>query len=100
MGATVIINCLESKPGEDGFFSSETKHDRRKIPTPNLLVSAWRLQAQKPKPRKFALGSNPREDVFCTLETNNDRTQIGPPLFVLAKRLLKQRAQTQKLSWV
>jgi hypothetical protein len=37
-----------SSPGEDSFFSSEIKHDRRKAPRPKLFVLAGRLQKQRP----------------------------------------------------
>jgi hypothetical protein len=36
-------SVLSSSPGEGGFCSSETKHDRRTAPRPKLFVSVRRL---------------------------------------------------------
>jgi hypothetical protein len=40
-------SALGSSPGEDGFCSSETKHDRRTVPRPKLFVSVRRLREQR-----------------------------------------------------
>jgi hypothetical protein len=57
-------NVLGSSPGEDGFCSSVTKHDRKMAPRTTLLVSAERVHEQKPQPRKIVLGSSPGENAF------------------------------------
>jgi hypothetical protein len=51
----------------------ETKRDRITAPRPKLLVSARRLQDQRPQPRKTVLDSSPGEEVFCSWETKRDR---------------------------
>jgi hypothetical protein len=44
-----LQNCLGfNSQCEDGFCSSETKHDRRTVPRPKLFVSKRRLQKQRP----------------------------------------------------
>jgi hypothetical protein len=65
-------SCVPS-PNEDGFCSSEIKHDRRTAPRPEMFVSARRLQKQRPRPRNFLPRSSPSEDCFFSLETKHDR---------------------------
>jgi hypothetical protein len=48
---------LNSSPSEDGFFTSETKHNKRTTPRPKLFVSAGRLQEQWPQ-RFFLVGAS------------------------------------------
>jgi hypothetical protein len=46
-GSKLRKSVLSSSPGEGGSCSSETKHDRRTAPRPELFVSARRLQEQR-----------------------------------------------------
>jgi hypothetical protein len=46
------VKLLGSIPSEDGFCSSETKHDRRMVPGLKLFVFARRLQEQRPQHQK------------------------------------------------
>jgi hypothetical protein len=85
-------SVLGSSSGEDGFCSSEIKHDRRTAPSPRLFVSAMRLQGKRPQPQRIILGTSPGEDCFCSSETKYDRrTAPRPKLFVSTRRLQKQR---------
>jgi hypothetical protein len=43
-------SILGSIPGEDRFFSSETKYDRRTMRRPKLLVSAGGQKEQRKQP--------------------------------------------------
>jgi hypothetical protein len=52
-------SVLGLSPGEGGFCSTETKHDRRTAPRPKLFVSTKRLQEQRSQPQKSVLGSSP-----------------------------------------
>jgi hypothetical protein len=49
-------SVLVSSPGEDGFFSSEAKYDRRTAPRPELFVSVGRLQKTKETTLKICSG--------------------------------------------
>jgi hypothetical protein len=54
---TKVINpktVLGSSPDEDGFSSSETKHDRRTAPRQNLFLLARRLQKLKSRSREMS----------------------------------------------
>jgi hypothetical protein len=54
---------LGSSPGEDGFSSSETKHDRKAAPGSKLFVSTI-FQERRPNAEKCVLGSISGEDGF------------------------------------
>jgi hypothetical protein len=55
-----------------GFCSSETKHDKRAAPRPNLFGRGdYRNKGQSPE--KIVLGSSPGKNVFRTSETNDGR---------------------------
>jgi hypothetical protein len=47
-------SVLGSSPGEGGFCSSVTKHDRRREPGTKLFVSLGRLQEQRLQTRKVS----------------------------------------------
>jgi hypothetical protein len=51
---TTPETVLGSTPYEDGFYSLETKKDRRTASRPNLLDSARRLQEQGHNPEKLS----------------------------------------------
>jgi hypothetical protein len=59
--------------GESGYYSSETKHDKRKTPSPELSASKRRLQKQRPytESRPSFLVSIPGEDGFSSSETKH-----------------------------
>jgi hypothetical protein len=80
-------SVLRSSPGEGGFSSSETKHDKTMASGPKLFPSPRKLKEQRPQPRKSVLASSPYENVFCTLETNDSRTWMRPKLFLSARRI-------------
>jgi hypothetical protein len=73
---------LSSIPGEDGFCSSETKHDRRTVPRQKLFVSARRLQKQRPQPRKTVLCWSSDDDVGF-------RDNFSPMRFNYAYRIIR-----------
>jgi hypothetical protein len=52
--ATTPKTVLGSGPNEDGFCSSETKHDRRTALRQNLFVSARRLQELRSQTRNLS----------------------------------------------
>jgi hypothetical protein len=89
---------LGSSLGEDGFCSSETKHDRRTAPRPKLFESVGVYRNKGRNPEKSALGSSPGEDGFFSSETKHDRRTVSrPKQFVSVKKLQEQRSQPQRL---
>jgi hypothetical protein len=82
---------LGSSPGEFGFCSSGTKHDRRTAPRQNLSVSARRLQGRRLQVRKlpwvqvsvkmFGLGNN--NNNFSVIFNDTYRT-IRPIIYKLS----------------
>jgi hypothetical protein len=81
---------LSSIFGEDCFCSSETKHDKRMAPRPNLIVSNRKEQKKGSKRWENDMDSSPGEDGFCKLSAKHDkRTAPGTTLYV-SKRFQKQ----------
>jgi hypothetical protein len=90
--ATTPKTVMDSSPGKFGFFSSETKHDRRTAP--RCCLFRWERRAT---PRKI-LDSSPGETNVYSSETNDDgRMAPGPKLF-LARILHEKRSQTSNKS--
>jgi hypothetical protein len=63
--------CLS--PHEYSFCSSETKHNRRKVPKLKVVVLMRLLKEQRPQPKKAIQFASLSEDVFCALGTNDSR---------------------------
>jgi hypothetical protein len=73
---------LCSSPGEDGFCTSKTNHDRTG-PKPKLYFSAGILQEKKPQTRENVLGSSLGEGGFFSSATNS--IEAGNPTQSIAK---------------
>jgi hypothetical protein len=85
--------ALSSSSGEDGFCSSETKHNRNMATRPTLFISARILQEQRPQLRKTVLGSSPDEVVFCSSETKNDKRTAPKPKFLFRGKEYRNKGQ-------
>jgi hypothetical protein len=79
---------------EGGCCRSETKHNRRTMPNPNLLVWKRRLPEQKSQPQKTVLGSNPGKYVFCSSETKNDKRRALRPKFSITGKIIGTKTET------
>jgi hypothetical protein len=64
MKATVPKRLFWFQASINGFYSSESAHDKRAVPRPKLFVSMRRVEKQKPQPQKPVLGSSPDEYDF------------------------------------
>jgi hypothetical protein len=87
-------SVLGLRPGEDGFCSSETKHDRRTAPRPKSFVSAGTSHDSRPRLQKIVLGSSPGSSE----NKHNRKRAPKPKQFASARRFQEQRSQARKLS--
>jgi hypothetical protein len=84
-------------PGEEGFCSLVTKHDRKMVPQPKLFVLKKSLQKQRPQCQKTVFITSLDENAVCSLETLHDRrTALGPKLFISVKRFTGTKATTPR----
>jgi hypothetical protein len=92
---------LGSSPDEDGFCSSETKHDRRTAPRLKLFASARTLHKQRPQPQETPQGSSTDEDGFNSSGTEYDR-RMAPRQSCLFRRghYMDKGHNPENQSWV
>jgi hypothetical protein len=95
---TTPINPSGFDSGEDGFCSSDTKHDRRTAPR---TACFFRRENRGHYPETTVERSSPGEDCSCSSEPKNDkRIEPGTKLFVLAGDSRNEFHNAEELSWV